>query len=86
MCVCVSFFFFFSLRYCMSNVHSGMYVECDDSICPPSHQPDECGTRPFLRWVLHAPSIFKNASDPIDIPLKGVPQAPGHKPNPSEEG
>ena len=20
-----------------------------DGICPPSHQPDECGTRPFLR-------------------------------------
>ena len=23
----------------------------DDGICPPSHQPDKCGTRPFLRWV-----------------------------------
>ena len=64
----------------------------DDGICPPSHQPDECGTRPFLRWVRaqdrnpYAPAISKNAWDPVGIPLKGVPQAPGDKPNPSEEG
>ena len=46
----------------------------------------------FLRWVRaqgrspHAPSISENASDPVDIPIKGVPQAPDDKPNPSEEG
>ena len=28
----------------------------------------------------------KNASDPVGIPLFGAPQAPGDKPNPSEEG
>ena len=28
----------------------------------------------------------KNASDPVGIPLFGVPQVPGDKPNPSEEG
>ena len=28
----------------------------------------------------------KNASDPVGIPLFGAPQAPGNKPNPSEEG
>ena len=63
-----------------------------DGICPPSHQPDECDTMPFLRWVRaqgrspHAPGISKNASDLVGIPLKGAPQAPRDKPNPSEEG
>ena len=28
----------------------------------------------------------KNASDPVGIPLFGAPEAPGDKPNPSEEG
>ena len=28
----------------------------------------------------------KNASDPVGIPLFRAPQAPGDKPNPSEEG
>ena len=28
----------------------------------------------------------KNASDPVGIPLFGALQAPGNKPNPSEEG
>ena len=28
----------------------------------------------------------KNASGPVGIPLFGAPQAPGDKPNPSEEG
>ena len=28
----------------------------------------------------------KNALDPVGIPLFGAPQAPGDKPNPSEEG
>ena len=52
----------------------------------------ECGTRPFLRWVLsqgrspHASGSSKNASDPVGITLFGAPQAPGDKPNPSEEG
>ena len=61
-------------------------------ICPPSHLTDEYGTRPFLKWDRaqgrspHAPGISKNASDPVGIPLKGAPQAPGDKPNPSEEG
>ena len=47
-----------------------------DGICPPSHQPDEYGTRPFLGWgqaqgrSLHAPGISKIASDPVGIPLK----------------
>ena len=46
----------------------------------------------FLRWVQtqdrspHAPGISKNASNPVGIPLKGAPQVPGDKPNPSEEG
>ena len=63
-----------------------------DGICPPSHQSDECGTRPFLRWVRaqgrspHAPGISKNASDPVGNTLKGALKAPGDKPNPSEEG
>ena len=46
----------------------------------------------FLGWVRaqglspHVPSISKNASNPVGISLKGAPQAPGDKPNPSEEG
>ena len=59
---------------------------CGDStsrkwgICPPSHLPNEYGTRPFLRWVRvqgrssHVPGISKNASDPVGIPLKETPQ------------
>ena len=64
-------------------------VVVPDGICPPSHQPDEYGTRPFLRWIQaqgrspHAPGISKNASDPSAFPLKGAPQAPDDKPNPS---
>ena len=59
------------------------------SYAPPAY---ECGTRPFLRWVLsqgwnpHTSGSSKNASDPIDIPLFRAPQAPGDKPNPSKEG
>ena len=34
----------------------------------------------------HAPGISKYALSPVGIPLKGAPQAPGDKPNPSEEG
>ena len=61
-----------------------------NGICRPSHQPDECGTRPFLKWVWaqghspDAPDIPKNASGPVGIPLKSG--ASGDKPNPSEEG
>ena len=46
----------------------------------------------FLRWALsqgqspHASGSSKNASNPIGIPLFRAPQAPGDKPNPSEEG
>ena len=45
-------------------------------ICLPSHQPDECGTRTFFRWVRaqgrspDTPGISKNASAPVGIPLK----------------
>ena len=59
------------------------------SYVPPTY---EYGTRPFLRWVLsqgRSPTreaVPKNASDPVGIPLFGAPQAPGDKPNPSEEG
>ena len=48
----------------------------DKLICPPSHQPDEYGTRAFLVWgqaqgrSQHAPGISKNALDPVGIPLK----------------
>ena len=48
-------------------------VVTPDGICSPSYQPDECGTRPFLRWVRaqgrspHAPGISKNASDLVGI-------------------
>ena len=44
-------------------------------ICPPSHQPDEYGTRPFFWWVQaqgrspHAPGMVKNTFDPVGIPL-----------------
>ena len=61
-------------------------------VCPPSHQQDECGTRPFLRWVRaqgrspEAPGIPKNASGPVGILSKGAPQMPSDKPNPSEAG
>ena len=34
----------------------------------------------------NAAGSSKNASDPVGIPLFGAPQAPGDKPNPSEEG
>ena len=34
----------------------------------------------------NATGSSKNASDPVGIPLFGAPQAPGDKPNPSEEG
>ena len=34
----------------------------------------------------NATGSTKNASDPVGIPLFGVPQASGDKPNPSEEG
>ena len=34
----------------------------------------------------HASDSSKNASGPIGIPLFEAPQAPGYKPNPSEEG
>ena len=58
----------------------------------PSHQPDECGTRPFLKWVRaqgrspDAPGIPQNAPGSVGITLKkGAPQAPGDKTNPSEE-
>ena len=57
----------------------------NNGICWPSHQTGKCGTRPFLRWVLmlslspDAPSIPKNASGHVGIPLKrcisGVRQA-----------
>ena len=63
-----------------------------DGICLPTHQRDECATKPFLRWVQaqgrspHAPGISKNASDPVGIPLKGAPQAPSDKPHPLRRG
>ena len=56
---------------------------------PPTH---EYGTRPFLRWARsqgrspHASGKAKNTFGPVGIPLFGVPQAPGNKPNPSEGG
>ncbi len=62
-----------------------------DGICTLSHLPDKYGTKPFLKWILaqglspYAPDISENASD-LGIPLKGVPQALGDKPNPSKEG
>ena len=34
----------------------------------------------------NAAGSSKNASDPVGIPLFGAPQAPGDKPNSSEEG
>ena len=34
----------------------------------------------------NATGSSKNASDLVGIPLFGAPQAPGDKPNPSEEG
>ena len=45
-----------------------------------------------FRWVWSqgrnpdASGSPKNASGPVDILLKGVPEAPGDDPNPSEEG
>ena len=48
-------------------------------ICCMSNQPDECSTKPFLRWVLaqgcssDTPSIPKNALGPVSISLKKSP-------------
>ena len=69
-----------------------MKQELINDIWWKSRQKDECGTRPSLRWVQmqdHGPNMLggsKNASGPIGIPLKGLPQVPGDKPKPSEEG
>ena len=55
---------------------------------PPNEQ---VWHKAFLRWV-RAPGwspdsfgIPQNASGSVGIPLKGVPQVPGDRPNPSEE-
>ena len=48
----------------------------DNGICLPSYHPDECGTSPFLTWVLahgfslYAPDIPQNASGTVGIPIK----------------
>ena len=35
----------------IGNIIDKRIVARDNGICRPSHQPDECGTRPFSRWV-----------------------------------
>ena len=58
-----------------------------NGICRTPNQTGKCRSRPFLRWVqaqgrnLDTPGIPKNASDPVGIPLKRDPQAPGYKPS-----
>ena len=42
--------------------------------------------RPIAGPKPNAAGSSKNASDLVGIPLFGAPQAPGDKPNPSEEG
>ena len=60
--------------------------------CYPPHQTGEYGKRSFLWWVPaqgrspDKPAGSKNTSDPVSIPLKGVPQATGDKPSTSTEG
>ena len=66
----------FSLLFIASGRSSGQHPVSSHSICCTYHQPDECGTRPFLRWVQaqghrpDTPSILKDASGPISIYLK----------------
>ena len=58
---------------------------CYLSYVPPMQ---ECGTRPFLRWVWsqgRSPHA-KIPSAPLAFPLLGAPQAPGNNPPPPEEG
>ena len=56
--------------------HSLPDVTGVSSICQLSHQPDECSSRPFLRWVWvqgcnpDAPSSSKNVSGLVSIPQK----------------
>ena len=76
----------------VQDVNNGLEQVMVFSIFPLSHLLDKYGTKPFLRWVWvqsrspHASGISKNTSDPVSIPLKGVPQAPGNKPSSSKEG
>ena len=57
-----------------------------------SHQPDECGTRPFLRWVRaqgrnpDTPGVSKNALGSVGIPLKMDASGAKQKTYPSKEG
>ena len=53
------------------------------SALPPSGQ---MWHKAFFKVGPDVPGIPKNTMGPVGIPLKGVPQAPGNKPNPSEEG
>ena len=69
--------------------HSSSFLVLYLSYAPPVF---EYGTSAFFRWFRsqnrssHATGRSKNASGPGCIPFLGAPQAPGDKPNPSEEG
>ena len=67
---------YLSMKYNIAMLHffSNLHTSSLYGICRPSHQPDEYGTRPFLRWVRtqgripDTPNIPKNAAGPSAFP------------------